>query len=65
MHARVWRLGSGGGDLLVFPAASNPSMSRRISRDPKILPMILETEPPIAVVIVVVAVVAAVVEVAS
>lgn len=33
--------------LLVFPAASRPSMSRRISRDPKILPMIFETEPPI------------------
>lgn len=32
---------------LVFPAASKPSMSRRISRDPKILPMIFETEPPI------------------
>ena len=37
------------GDLLVFPAASRPSMSRRISRDPKILLMILETEPPIVV----------------
>ena len=37
------------GDSLVFPAASKPSMSRRISLDPKILPMIFETEPPIAV----------------
>lgn len=35
------------GDSLVFPAASKPSMSRRISLDPKILPMIFETEPPI------------------
>ena len=37
------------GDSLVFPAASKPSMSRRISLDPKILPMIFETEPPIVV----------------
>ena len=35
-----------GEDLLVFPAASKPSMSRRISLDPKILLIILETEPP-------------------
>jgi hypothetical protein len=28
--------------VLVLPAASRPSMSRRISRDPKILPIILE-----------------------
>ena len=34
-------------DLLVFPAASRPSMSRRISFDPKILPIILEICPPI------------------
>ena len=34
-------------NLLVFPAASKPSMSRRISLDPKILPMIFETWPPI------------------
>ena len=34
-------------NILVFPAASKPSMSRRISLDPKILPMIFETEPPI------------------
>lgn len=34
------------GDVLVFPAASSPSMRRRISLDPKILPMILETCPP-------------------
>ena len=33
-------------DLLVFPAASRPNMSRRISFDPKILPIILETWPP-------------------
>lgn len=30
-------------NVLVLPAASRPSMSRRISRDPKILPIILET----------------------
>ncbi len=30
-------------------------MSRRISRDPKILPMILETEPPMVVVVVLLA----------
>jgi hypothetical protein len=34
-------------DLLVFPAASRPSISRRISFDPKILPIILEICPPI------------------
>ena len=34
------------GDVLVFPAASSPSMRRRISLDPKILPIILETCPP-------------------
>lgn len=38
------------GNILVFPAASKPSMSRRISLDPKILPMIFETEPPISAV---------------
>lgn len=32
--------------VLVFPAASKPSMSRRISFDPKILPIILEIWPP-------------------
>lgn len=31
---------------LVFPAASRPSMRRRISLDPKILPIILEIWPP-------------------
>ena len=41
-----------GGDSLVFPAASKPSMSRRISLDPKILPMIFETEPPIVVMLI-------------
>lgn len=34
-------------DLLVFPAASRPSMRMRISLDPKILPINLDTEPPI------------------
>lgn len=34
-------------DVLVFPAASRPNMSRRISLDPKILPMIFDTCPPI------------------
>lgn len=29
--------------LLVLPAASSPSMSRRISLEPKSLPIILET----------------------
>ena len=37
------------GYLLVLPAASSPSMSRRISLEPKSLPMIFETEPPILV----------------
>ena len=41
-----------GGSSLVFPAASKPSMSRRISLDPKILPMIFETEPPIVVMLI-------------
>ena len=40
---RVWKFV----DLLVFPAASRPSISRRISFDPKILPIILEICPPI------------------
>ena len=35
--------------ILVFPAASKPSMSRRISLDPKIFPMIFDTCPPILV----------------
>ena len=30
------------GYILVLPAASRPSMRSRISRDPKILPIILE-----------------------
>jgi hypothetical protein len=39
----VWRAEEmEGGSILVFPAASRPSMSRRISRDPKILPNILD-----------------------
>lgn len=33
--------------MVVLPAASRPSMSRRISFDPKILPIILESWPPI------------------
>lgn len=41
-----------GENSLVFPAASKPSMSRRISLDPKILPMIFETEPPMIVMLV-------------
>lgn len=32
--------------ILVFPAASNPNMSNRISFDPKIFPIILEICPP-------------------
>ena len=32
--------------VLVFPAASRPSINRRISLDPKILPIIFEIEPP-------------------
>ena len=36
--------------ILVFPAASNPSMSRRISLDPKILFIIFDTCPPMATV---------------
>ena len=35
------------GSILVFPAASSPSMSRRISLDPKILPIIFDIWPPI------------------
>ena len=35
-----------GRDVLVLPAASSPSMSKRISLDPKILPIILDMEPP-------------------
>ena len=34
--------------VLVFPAASSPNMSNRISFDPKILPIILDICPPIA-----------------
>lgn len=37
--------------LLVFPAASRPSINRRISFDPKILPIILEICPPIPAVL--------------
>ena len=33
-------------DVLVFPAASSPSMSSRISFDPKILAIILDICPP-------------------
>lgn len=33
--------------ILVFPAASKPSMRIRISFVPKIFPIILDTEPPI------------------
>jgi hypothetical protein len=36
--------------LLVFPAASRPSISRRISLDPKILPIIFEIEAPMTAV---------------
>lgn len=35
--------------VLVLPAASNPSISKRISFDPKILPIILDIWPPIFV----------------
>ena len=35
------------GDILVFPAASRPSISSRISLDPKILPIIFDIDPPI------------------
>jgi hypothetical protein len=34
-------------DVLVFPAASRPSISRRISLLPKILAMVRETAAPI------------------
>ena len=34
-------------DVLVFPAASSPSISRRISLDPKILFIIFDIEAPI------------------
>ena len=36
--------------LLVFPAASSPNMSNRISLDPNSLPIIFETCPPIVAV---------------
>jgi hypothetical protein len=32
--------------VLVFPAASRPSINKRISFDPKILSSIFETDPP-------------------
>ena len=35
-------------DVLVLPAASRPSMSNRISRDPKILPIIFDIWLPMA-----------------
>ena len=34
--------------ILVLPAASSPSISNRISFDPKILAIIFEIEPPMA-----------------
>ncbi len=37
--------------VLVFPAASRPSINRRISFDPKILPIIFEIEPPMLLVV--------------
>ena len=40
-------LGRKGRGLLVFPAASSPSISKRISLEPKSLPIIFETCPPI------------------
>lgn len=49
VHALLFRewLWGRGGVVLVFPAASRPSMSRRISLDPKILFIILDIWPPI------------------
>ena len=38
-------------DVLVFPAASRPSMSSRISRDPKILPIIFDIWLPMVVLV--------------
>ena len=35
-----------GWHVLVLPAASRPSINRRISREPKSLPMILDMLPP-------------------
>lgn len=35
-----------GGSILVFPAASRPSINRRISLDPKTLAIILDIEAP-------------------
>lgn len=37
--------------ILVLPAASSPSINRRISLDPKILFIIFEMEPPISAVV--------------
>ena len=37
--------------LLVFPAASSPNMSKRISLDPNSLPIIFETCPPMITVL--------------
>lgn len=45
--AQIWGITI---SILVFPAASKPSMSRRISLDPNIFPMIFEICPPIVVV---------------
>ena len=39
------------GRILVLPAASSPSISSRISLDPKILFIIFEMEPPMAPVV--------------
>lgn len=53
VERRAWGEGGGGlevwVDELVFPAASSPSMSRRISLDPKILPITFDICPPIFV----------------
>ena len=45
MGASKWEV------LLVFPAASSPNMSKRISLDPNSLPIIFETCPPMITVL--------------
>lgn len=47
LHTRTLSLSLQTIDSLVFPAASRPSMRMRISFDPKILLINLDTEPPI------------------
>jgi hypothetical protein len=54
INCQCWSVGkydNGVWCVLVFPAASRPSISRRISFDPKILSRILDTDPPMLTVV--------------